>query len=96
MIKGYGGSDEVIKAVVRRSGKALEEIKCKKGLLRGITMDSCTGTGEWPAGLFGAFFNVHYAAVSQERGRLRALVEKEKKVERLLRDCEAVLSSIKK
>lgn len=96
VIKEYGAKDEVIKAVALRSGKSLEKIQSEKGLLRRVTMDLLYRHGGMTNRAIGVMFNVGYTAVSQERRRLRALIEKDGKVRRLVRAYEAELSNIKK
>ncbi len=96
VIKGYGAKDEVVKAVVLRSGKTLEKIKSEKGRLRRVTMDLLYRHGGMTNRTIGAIFNVDYTAVSQERRRLRALMEKDGKTKRLVRAYETELSNIKK
>ena len=44
----------------------------------------------------GRLFGVDYSAVSQERRRLRMLVEKDRKVRRLMRTFEANMSMVEK
>jgi len=96
VIKVHGAKDAVIKAVTRRSGKTLEQIKGEKGLLRRVTMDLLYRQGGMTNRDIGSMFDVDYTAVSQERRRLRLLAEKEGKVVNMLRDYDAELSQIKK
>lgn len=95
-IKRHGARDEVMKAIVRRSGKTLEQIQNEKGLLRRVAMDLLYRHGGMRNRDIGVLFNVDYTAVSHERRRLRVHMEKEGKIERLVRNYEAELSNIKK
>ena len=95
-IKGYGAKDEVLKAVVRRSGKRFDQLQSEKGLLRRITMDLLYRHGGMTNPAIGALFGVDYTAVSHERRRLRILMEKDGKTRRVMRDYETDLSIIKK
>jgi hypothetical protein len=96
VIKGYGVKDKIIGAVVRRSGKTLDQISNEKGTLRRITMDLLYRHGGMTNREIGELFGVDYTAVSQERRRLRALAERDGKIEELIRTYDANLSKVEK
>ena len=96
VIKRHGAKDDIIRAIVLKTGKALEEIKTEKGALRQITMDVLYRQGGMTNPEIGKLFGVDYSAVSQERRRLRSRIEKDRKVRALLHDLEANLSMIEK
>jgi REP element-mobilizing transposase RayT len=96
VIKGHGAKDEIIKAITRRSGKTLEQIKNEKGILRRVAMDILYRHGGLTNRAIGTMFAVDYTAVSQERRRLRQHAEKEGKIRKLLQDYDVDVSQIKK
>lgn len=95
-IKRYGSKDEIIQSIVRRTDKTFEMIKTEKGTLRQITMDLLYRHGGMTNPEIGKMFGVDYSAVSQERRRLRLLIEKDKKIRSLLRTVESNMSRIEK
>jgi putative transposase len=96
VIKRHGAKDGIIQAIVRQSGKTFETIKTEKGTLRQITMDLLYRQAGMTNLDIGRLFGVDYSAVSQERRRLRMLIEKDRKVRRLMRTFEANMSRIEK
>jgi len=96
VIKRHGAKDGIIQAIVRQSGKTFETIKTEKGTLRQITMDLLYRQAGMTNLDIGRLFGVDYSAVSQERRRLRMLIEKDRKVRRLMRTFEANMSRVEK
>jgi putative transposase len=95
-IKSHGSKDEIIQSIVHQTGKTFEQIKVEKGTLRRITMDLLYRHGGMTNPGIGQLFGVDYSSVSQERRRLRNLVEKDRKAGALLRKLEANLSRFEK
>ncbi len=96
MIKRYGAKDEIIQAVIRQTDKTFETIKTEKGALRQIVMDLLYRRGGMTNPEIGKMFGVDYSAVSAERRRLRARIEKDRKVRVLLQVIESNISRIEK
>ena len=96
VIKRHGSKEGIIRSIVRQTGKTIEMIKTEKGALRQISMDLLYRRGGMTNPEIGLLFGVDYSAVSQERRRLRMLVEKDRKVRSLLMGLEANMSSIEK
>ncbi len=64
--------------------------------LRQITMDLLYRQGGMTNSEIGRLFGVDYSAVSQERRRLRARIEKDRKIRSQLRIIESNISRIEK
>jgi putative transposase len=95
-IRRHGSKDEIIQSIARQTRKTLEMIKTEKGTLRQIAMDLLYRHGGMTNPEIGRLFGVDYSAVSQERRRLRMLIEKDRKVRALLQSVESKMSRIEK
>jgi REP element-mobilizing transposase RayT len=95
-LKRHGARDEILQAVARQTGKTFDAIQTEKGPLRQIAMDLLYRRGGMTNLEIGQLFGVDYSTVSQERRRLRLLVEKDRNVRALLEKIEANTSRIEK
>ena len=95
-IKRHGKQQAIIETIRRQTGKTMDMMRNEKGALRRIAMDLLYSHAGMTNPEIGRLFGVDYSAVSQERRRLRASVEGDRKVREMLQRLEDELSRIEK
>ncbi|MFA5072711.1 MAG: hypothetical protein WC539_02245 [Nitrospirota bacterium] len=83
-IHRYRAKEEIFKAVHRETGKDIEAIKSEKGDLRRVVMELLYRAGGLKGPEIGQVFGIGYGPVSQERKRLGAKIQSDKKLRTLL------------
>jgi putative transposase len=87
-INTYQAKDVILAAIAKETGKRVETISKEKGHLRQMAMDLLYRQGGLKGEEIAKIFGVGYTSVSQERGRLRAQLVKDKKLNVLLKRLE--------
>ena len=83
-IQRYRSQEAILKAIEKETGKGINEIKKEKGLYRQMAMDLLYRVGGLKGREIGGMMGVGYAAVSQERRRLREKAQRDKKLRALM------------
>lgn len=91
-IQRYRAKEEIIEAIEKETGKAVEEIKAEKGSIRQIVMDLLYRVGGLTGVEIGRTMGVDYSTVSQSRKRLREKMQKDKKLRQIMMRIEEKLS----
>ena len=87
-IQRYRSKDIVLKVMQEETGKDLENLRKKKGVLRQIAMDVLYRIGGMRGKEIGNLMGIGYTAVSQERKRLSERILKDKKLQALVNRIE--------
>jgi len=87
-IHRHRSQDDIIRVITKETGKSLEEIKRKKGMLRQITMELLYRIGAVKGAEIGRLMGVGYTSVSQEHRRLHDRMNNDKKLKSLMNRLE--------
>lgn len=94
-IKHYQHKETILGLIEKETGKDLETLREEKGNLRRMAIDLLYRYGGLKGPEVGALMGIDYSAVSQERKRLREVVEQDRELEKMMARLEGYLSTSK-